>query len=65
MVEDLASHRRSVERIRSNWPTFLEKRKERLKQQERLGVAAEKVAENILEDLFTEKALGGWQPPPL
>lgn len=53
MVESLAAYRRCVERIRTNWPTFLEKRKERLKQQERYGAAAERVAENILEDLFT------------
>jgi hypothetical protein len=30
------------------------KRNERLTQQERHGVAVEKVAENIIEDLFTE-----------
>lgn len=53
MLEDLASYRHSIERINENWPTFLEKRKERLAQQERHGVAAEKVSENILEDLFT------------
>jgi len=53
MVEGLASYRHCVERIRSNWPAFLERRRERLVQQERYGVAAEKVAENILEDLFT------------
>ncbi|MBI3304414.1 MAG: hypothetical protein HYZ72_20315, partial [Deltaproteobacteria bacterium] len=53
MPEELASYRRCVERIQTTWPTFLEKRKERLQQQERHGVAAEKVAENILEDLFT------------
>jgi hypothetical protein len=49
----LASHRRCVERIQANWPHFLAKRHERLAQQTRLGVASEKVAENILEDLFT------------
>jgi phage gp36-like protein len=53
MVQELASYRRCVDRIDSNWPRFLEKRRERLKQQDRHGVAAEKVAENILEDLFT------------
>jgi hypothetical protein len=53
MVTELASYRRCLERIQTNWPAFLEKRKERLKQQERHGVAAERVAENILEDLFT------------
>lgn len=54
MVTDLASQRHCVERITARWPTFLEKRRERLQQQERNGTAAEKVAENILEDLFTE-----------
>jgi hypothetical protein len=53
MIEDLASHRRCIERVRSKWPAFNEKRKDRLAQQKRYG-AAEKVAENILEDLFTE-----------
>jgi hypothetical protein len=53
MVEHLASYRRCVERICINWSIFLDKRQERLVQQERYGVAAERVAENILEDLFT------------
>ena len=52
-VQTLASYHRCLDRIRSAWPSFLAKRGERLKQQERHGVAAEKVAENILEDLFT------------
>ena len=53
MVEELASYRGCIKRIACNWPTFLQKRADRLKQQERHGTAAEKVAENILEDLFT------------
>ncbi len=53
MIENLASYHMAVERIRGNWAAFRKKRAERLKQQERHGVAAEKVAENILEDLFT------------
>ncbi len=53
MSRDLASYRRCVDAICSNWPAFLEKRSSRLKQQERHGIAAEKVSENILEDLFT------------
>jgi hypothetical protein len=52
-VTELASYKRCVDRIRANWPAFLAKRRERLQQQERHGAAAEKVAENILEDLFT------------
>jgi hypothetical protein len=49
----LASHRHCTERIQSVWPAFLIKREQRLEQQRRLGTAHEKVAENILEDLFT------------
>jgi hypothetical protein len=52
-VEDLATYQRGIERIRASWPSFLDKRGARLEQQRRHGVAAEKVAENILEDLFT------------
>lgn len=51
---DLASHRHCVERIQSRWHDFLVKREERLEQHRRTGAAVEKVAENILEDLFTE-----------
>jgi len=53
MTDSLASYHRCVDRIRCNWPQFLEKRTQRLKEQERFGSVAEKVAENILEDLFT------------
>jgi hypothetical protein len=53
MLENLVSYQRAIERIHCNWATFLAKRSERLKQQERHGVAAEKVTEGILEDLFT------------
>jgi hypothetical protein len=52
-LENLASHRRCVERIQAGWPGFVAKRQQRLEQQRRLGEASEKVAENILEDLFT------------
>lgn len=54
MITDLTAYRHCIERIQSNWTPFQSKRKERLAQQERHGVAAERVAENILEDLFTE-----------
>lgn len=53
-LERLASYRRCVHRIAHRWPAFQAKRSERLQQQDRWGEAAEKVAENILEDLFTE-----------
>jgi hypothetical protein len=52
-IVNLASHRHCVERIQAAWPGFLVKRAQRLEQQRRLGEACEKVAENILEDLFT------------
>lgn len=53
-VVELASYRHGIERIRTRWPAFAQKRSSRLAQQERYGSIAEKVAENILEDLFTE-----------
>ncbi len=52
-AEHLVSHRHCTERIQAAWPEFLTKRQQRLEQQRRLGEASEKVAENILEDLFT------------
>lgn len=53
MIQDLASYRRCVERIHAQRAAFLGKRSERLAQQARHGTAVERVAENILEDLFT------------
>lgn len=53
MIEGLASYRRCRERMTANWPAFLGRRRERMAEQERHGTAAERVAENILEDLFT------------
>jgi hypothetical protein len=54
MVKDLASYQHCNDRINKTWVSFTRKREERMAQQVRLGVAAEKVAEDILEDLFTE-----------
>lgn len=51
--EQLATYRRLNERLSACWPTFVSRRRDRLAQAERLGHAAEKVAEGILEDLFT------------
>lgn len=51
--KSLATYRNIVIRIKDNWADFLIKREARLEQQRRHGVASEKVAENILEDLFT------------
>lgn len=52
-VEHLASYRRCVERIRLSWPPFLEAQALRLEENRRHG-AGEKVAEYIVEDLFTK-----------
>lgn len=52
-ITELALYRHCVERMRTAWPAFAERRKARLVQQDRHGSAAEKVAESILEDLFT------------
>lgn len=49
----LATYRHFLEKCCAHWPAFLDKRKERLAQWERQGRVAEKVSENILEDLFT------------
>jgi hypothetical protein len=53
MSASLASYQRCLERIRTGWPTFRANRTARLAEAERHGTAPEKVAENILEDLFT------------
>ena len=50
---DLASYKRFETHLATNWPTFTAKRSERLRQQGRFGEASERVAENIVEDLFT------------
>jgi len=50
---DLASHRRFETHLTTNWPPLIAKRSERLRQQGRFGEASERVAENIVEDLFT------------
>jgi hypothetical protein len=49
----LASYRRCVERISGSWQGFVTRRSERLRQG-LFGAPVEKVAENILEDLFTK-----------
>lgn len=52
-LRKLASYCRCVDHISSCWRKFLETRALRLQEGKRLGRAAEKVAENIIEDLFT------------
>ena len=51
--DNLAVYKRFTEHINSNWEAFLSKRAERLRQKDRYGDAAEKVTENITEDLLT------------
>lgn len=52
--EQLASYRRLRERLDARWPEFRQRHGERLAQARRLEHgAAERVAEQILEDLFT------------
>lgn len=48
----LASYQHSAKRLTATWPAFLLRRSERLRQG-LFDAPAEKVAENILEDLFT------------
>jgi len=48
----LASYRRCVERIAASWPAFTTRRRQRLRQG-LFDSPVEKVAENIIEDLFT------------
>ncbi len=52
-VRHLASYQKCVARICAAWPAFAERRAERLQQGGLFGPAVEKIAENILEDLFT------------
>jgi len=52
-LDNLASYQRCCLRMEQAWPAFSAKRADRLAQQQRFGTAAEKVAEGILEDLFT------------
>ena len=52
-VASLACYQHCCDRVAAAWPAFLAKRQDRLAQQRRYGTAAEKVAENIAEDLFT------------
>lgn len=49
---NLAAYRHCVERIHGAWPTFTARRRERL-QQGLFDAPVEKIAENIVEDLFT------------
>ncbi|HVV89855.1 MAG TPA: hypothetical protein VHB53_05125 [Solirubrobacterales bacterium] len=51
--EKLASYQRCREQIDEAWGEFQGRRRARLEQRERFGRVAERVTENILEDLFT------------
>jgi len=57
-VMTLASCRRSCDRLTAAWPALLAKREERLAQQQRFGMAVEKVAGNIPEGIFTMVLIG-------
>jgi hypothetical protein len=52
--QTLASYRKLLAHGADRWTSFLDKRSQRLAQWQRNGSVAEKVAEEILEDLFTE-----------
>lgn len=52
MAEDLALRKKFITHASSVWHEFLKRRNDRLKQQNRPGGGAEKIVENILEDLF-------------
>jgi hypothetical protein len=54
MSHELACFQKCRDRIIDRWPGFLAKRDRRLEEQRRFGSAAERVAENIVEDLFTD-----------
>jgi hypothetical protein len=51
---DLSVYQRCRARLVERWPDFLQRRADRLRQQARHGDAAEKVAEEILEDLLVD-----------
>lgn len=53
MIEELASYRHCVQKIRDAWPDFLIRRSDWLRQRVPNGANAEKVTENILGDLFS------------
>ena len=53
-IKSLASYRHAIDRITQRWSAFQARRAERLCQQGRFGNASEKVAEDIVQDLFTE-----------
>jgi hypothetical protein len=49
----LATQQRCLDRLKSSWPEFQQRRGGRLREQERFPHAAERATEAILEDLFT------------
>jgi hypothetical protein len=52
-TQALALYRKFTQRLTTTWPEFLRRREQWLCQLSRNGTAAEKVAENIIEDFFT------------
>lgn len=53
VIENLASYHKCAGRMNAAWPAFAARRRERLAQGGLFGPAVEKIAESILEDLFT------------
>lgn len=54
MVKQLAAYRKIIQKGREKWPDFLQHRDERLVQMARAGGGAEKIAEVIIEHVFTQ-----------
>lgn len=52
-VDDLARQRRCIEQIRERWPEFSDRRSVHLRSHAVGQVPCERIAENILFDLFT------------
>jgi hypothetical protein len=50
---NLAAYKRFETQLTTNWPIFSAKRSAPLRQQGRFGEASQRVAENIVKDLFT------------
>lgn len=52
-LETLVAYQKTIKNIQKNWPNFLKKRAERLASLQEGRDVVERVAENIIEDLFT------------
>lgn len=52
-LESLVAYQNTIKNIHENWPIFLKKRADRLAALQQGRTVVERVAENIIEDLFT------------